>query len=92
MPNLVIAKLGSDGKISYFNNSGRVHVIMDVLGYTAGGAAGTDAEFTPQVPTRVLDTRSGVGGPAGRVVGGGTIHLAIARSAVACRAPASVPS
>ena len=65
VPNLVIAKVGSDGKISYFNNSGRVQVIMDVLGYTAGGAAGTDAEFTPQVPTRVLDTRSGVGGAGG---------------------------
>jgi hypothetical protein len=35
VPNVVFAKVGREGKISYFNNSGRVHVIIDVLGYTS---------------------------------------------------------
>jgi hypothetical protein len=74
VPNLVIAKIGGDGKISYFNNSGRVQVIMDVLGYTG---TGNDPEFTPLVPARVLDTRTGVGAPAGRVAGGGTFDLQV---------------
>jgi hypothetical protein len=34
-PNLVIAKLGDDGKVSYYNNSGSVDVIFDVLGYVS---------------------------------------------------------
>ena len=35
VPNLVIAKIGTEGKISYYASVGRVQVIIDVLGYTA---------------------------------------------------------
>jgi hypothetical protein len=59
VPNLVIAKLGSGGKISIFNNAGNTHVIADVVGYFSGHGA----TFTPLNPDRLLDTRSGFGGP-----------------------------
>ncbi|MCU0267219.1 MAG: hypothetical protein MUF83_01095 [Acidimicrobiales bacterium] len=32
-PNLVIAKVGADGQISIANNSGKTHVVVDVVGY-----------------------------------------------------------
>jgi hypothetical protein len=32
-PNLVIAKLGAGGKISFYISNGRAHVLIDVLGY-----------------------------------------------------------
>jgi hypothetical protein len=33
IPNLVVAKVGSNGQISIYNNTGSTHVIVDVLGY-----------------------------------------------------------
>ena len=36
VPNLVIAKLGPDGKLSIFNNAGNSHIVVDVLGWYSG--------------------------------------------------------
>ena len=33
VPNLVTVKVGADGKVKAFNNSGETHVIFDVAGY-----------------------------------------------------------
>ncbi|HRE00134.1 MAG TPA: hypothetical protein PLV68_02475, partial [Ilumatobacteraceae bacterium] len=51
--NMVIAKVGANGKISIFNSAGHTHVIADVVGYFSdqGGL------FVPVSPTRQLDTR-----------------------------------
>ena len=42
VPNLVIVKIGAEGKISYYANTGRLNVIMDVLGFTAETTPLTD--------------------------------------------------
>ncbi len=55
--NLVMAKLGATGDVSIFNNSGSVHVIADLVGYF--GATGQ--RFTPVTPTRLVDSRDGLG-------------------------------
>jgi hypothetical protein len=54
VPNLVIAKVGDDGQVSIYNNTGRVDVVVDVLGWFPTGGA-----FTPLLPARLLDTRNG---------------------------------
>jgi hypothetical protein len=41
-PNLVVVKVGTEGKISYFNGSGRTHVVLDVFGYITGGTRLTE--------------------------------------------------
>ena len=59
VPNLVTVGLGANGKVSLFNQLGSVHVIVDVVGYfdpTPGGS-----RFHALSPTRLLDSRSGVG-------------------------------
>ncbi len=33
VPNLVVAKVGSDGKVSVYNSSGTTHVVFDVDGW-----------------------------------------------------------
>ena len=33
VPNLVIAKVGSDGKVSVYNAAGSAHLIVDVVGW-----------------------------------------------------------
>jgi hypothetical protein len=58
IPNLVVIKIGADGKINIANAVGTVHVIVDVVGYfdPSGGA-----RFHAIDPTRMLDSRLGVG-------------------------------
>jgi len=76
--NLVVAKVGSGGRVSIFNNTGTVHVIADIAGwFDAGGAGDSGARYHPLNPARVLDTRdgTGLGGPgnAARVPAGGSV-------------------
>ena len=54
--NLVIAQIGTNGKISIFNERGNTDVLVDVVGYIADGAA-----YVPLNPVRVMDTRTGFG-------------------------------
>ncbi|MFN8040843.1 MAG: M4 family metallopeptidase [Acidimicrobiales bacterium] len=55
IPNLVVAKLGSGGKVTLFNNSGSVDVVADVVGYYSLRPSG--GRLTAVTPTRVLDSR-----------------------------------
>jgi uncharacterized protein (DUF1501 family) len=64
VPNMVLARVGTDGKISIYNNSGSTHVVVDVIGAFADNASG---RFVAIQPGRVLDTRDGTGVTAGRV-------------------------
>ncbi len=74
VPNLVVARVGTGGKVSIYNNTGNVSVLADVQGwYSTSATAG--ARYTPVAPTRVLDTRDGSGGTSGKVNGGDSIEL-----------------
>ena len=69
--NRVMAKLGTGGKVTIYNNAGSTDVIVDVGGwYTDASVAGTTGVYTPLIPARILDTRDGTGGIAGPVAGG----------------------
>ncbi len=58
--NLVVSGVGSDGQVSIYKDAtGTAHVIADVMGYYTPTGGST---FTPQAPTRVLDSRTGTGG------------------------------
>ncbi len=75
VPNLVIAPVGSDGKVDFYNgSSGTVQVVADVSGWFASGAAAAGG-LTPLTPARILDTRSGTGGISGPVGSGHSISL-----------------
>ena len=57
-PNRVIVKLGSTGKVSFFNAAGSVDVIADVGGwFTDATPDGIGSTFTGLTPARILDTR-----------------------------------
>jgi uncharacterized protein (DUF1501 family) len=58
--NLVLARVGADGKISLFNKFGASHVVVDVLGGFVSGAPG---HYVALTPSRLLDTRDGTGAP-----------------------------
>ncbi|NUP42477.1 MAG: S8/S53 family peptidase, partial [Streptomyces sp.] len=62
-PNLVVLPIGADGKVDLFNfGNGTVHFVADVFGYYSADATG--ATFHSAGPSRLLDTRYGVGAPA----------------------------
>ena len=77
IPNLVIARVGTDGKVSLRNNGGTVDVIADVQGwYSDTGTAGS--RYVPVNPQRILDTRDGTGVNSATQVGpSGTIELGV---------------
>jgi hypothetical protein len=54
-PNLVVARVGSNGKISIVNDSGDTDILADVVGYFEPGGSG--GSITGKNPTRELDTR-----------------------------------
>jgi hypothetical protein len=57
--NLVIAKVGADGKVAIYNAFGSTDVVLDVVGwFGANGAATGGGSYNALQPARVLDTRS----------------------------------
>ena len=67
---LAVAKLGSGGAFTLYNDTGTTHLVVDVLGY-----ATSSANLTSLTPSRILDTRSGVGARIGTVGAGETIEV-----------------
>jgi hypothetical protein len=59
VPNLVVAKVGSDGKVDLHNGSpGTVQLVADLEGCYSTALGGA---FVPVAPYRALDTRTGLG-------------------------------
>lgn len=53
-PNLVTVAVGADRKVNLFNDSGSVHLLLDVAGYYDATAANW---FYPVIPERIFDSR-----------------------------------
>ena len=77
VPNLVVAPVGTDGKVDIYNGSGAgtVQVVADVSGYFTTGPPAAGG-LAPLSPSRILDTRIGVGAP-GPVAPGATVALPV---------------
>ena len=74
IPNLVLVPLGPGGTVTFYNAVGTVNVIADLVGHYAPA---TSAGFTGQNPTRVLDTRYGIGAPRAKLGPGRTLTLTV---------------
>jgi hypothetical protein len=71
--NVVIATIGAGGKIRIFNNAGYTQVIADVSGWFADGSY-----YHALTPSRLLDTRTGLGSPVGPLGQGQKLDLQVA--------------
>jgi hypothetical protein len=69
--NLTTVALDANGAVCLYTMAG-AHLIADVDGYYPAGTA-----FHGTAPVRLLDTRSGVGAPAGAVPPGGVVELSV---------------
>ncbi len=94
VPNLVVVPVGANGRIRLFNGSpGTVHLIADIAGYYLAGTPQVAGAFASLSPTRLLDTRYGIGtagGAAGAVAAMGSIQVQVAGRAGVPAAVAAV--
>ena len=56
VPNVLVAQLGVDGKVSIYTNGGDTDFVVDVQGWFL-----TNGSYSPVVSTRLADTRVGLG-------------------------------
>ena len=72
-PNLVISKVGADGKVCLFTQSS-AHLLADINGFMPSGS-----RYTPLVPERLLETRSPgqIGYSGDKPAAGSTITLQV---------------
>ena len=77
--NLAVVPVGSDGRIALHNGSpGTVQLLADVSGYFLSGASFSQGAFSAVAPSRLLDTRSGLGAPKATVAAGASLAMQIA--------------
>ena len=82
IPNRVVVAIGAGGAIAIYNNTGSAHIVVDVDGWftDASDATAAGGTFTAVTPSRLLDTRNGTGGAAGKLGQNQTLTLQVAGS------------
>jgi hypothetical protein len=75
--NLALVPVSADGSITITNRSPGANVILDVVGWVSGGDATADAGTQALPATRILDTRTTLGGHHAPVPAGGAINLSV---------------
>jgi hypothetical protein len=83
--NQVLAKVGSGGMVRLYTDAA-AHLVVDLAGYYPAGATYTALD----APTRIVDTRSGVGAPRQRVGDGSTLGVTVTGGSVPAAASAVV--
>lgn len=69
--SLVTTRLGSGGRVTIATEA-TTDVMVDVLGWIPIGS-----DFTPLTPSRIVDTRTGLGGVSGRTPVRGTVRIPV---------------
>jgi alpha-tubulin suppressor-like RCC1 family protein len=70
---LVVTPMSTSGSVTIRNQAGGAQVRIELNGWYDSGSW-----FTPVTPTRILDTRSGLGAPKAAVGAGKTVNLKVA--------------
>ncbi|WP_327010639.1 LamG domain-containing protein [Dactylosporangium sp. NBC_01737] len=80
LANFAIVPVGPDGTISiYVGSAGTAHLNLDVSGYfTTDDTKAGNSTYQPLHPSRILDTRTGLGAPLAPLANGGTIAVQVA--------------
>jgi len=77
VPNLVVAKVGAGGRVSLYNGGGGAHFIADVSGWYGATGAAAGSRYHPVTPSRVLDTRFGLGWLLQKLPLGGSLQFQV---------------
>ena len=77
VPNMVVAKLSTNGQVDVYNATGSVDVVFDVAGWYSNASTGSGGTYGSLPPARILDTRNGTGTFGGAVAGGSAISVQV---------------
>ncbi|MEW1953880.1 hypothetical protein [Terrabacter sp. NPDC080008] len=89
--NLALVPVGADGAVTLSVSGGAAQLVADVSGYVAVGPVVNPGSVRVLRPSRLLDTRAGLGAPARRVTGPAVVRLTVAgRGGVPTGASAAV--
>ncbi|MFE7870160.1 fibronectin type III domain-containing protein [Micromonospora humida] len=93
LANRVIVPVGADGRVSFYNRAGSTPLVVDVTGWFSDGSDQSvgGAYLASVPPTRIVDTRSGLGAAKGPVAGGASLPVAVAGRAGLPAATAALP-
>lgn len=80
--NSAVVKVGDNGKISVYNNGGKVDIVVEVQGYFKSAQGTTGGGFVPVAHTRLIDTRYGTGTSTGKIAAGGSRTVQITGSLI----------
>ena len=76
--NSAVVPVGTDGKVTLYNNAGSVNVVVDLHGYFTSTTSGTGSGgIVPVTKTRVVDTVNGVGAPKAQIAAGKTLTMTL---------------
>jgi len=76
--NLVITTLSPTGRITIHNGSaGTIQLLTETAGYHHAGTPTSAGTFVGLTPTRVLDTRAGIGAPKAALAAGADLSVQI---------------
>ena len=75
--NLTLLRVSAAGTITVANHSSGANVLVDVAGWVSGGDVTSDAGAHPSPVTRVLDTRTTLGGHRAPLGGHGTASVRV---------------
>ncbi|HUY96706.1 MAG TPA: hypothetical protein VMW47_03640 [Verrucomicrobiae bacterium] len=76
--NRVLAQIGANGQVAFYNAAGSTNIVVDVDGWYAGSST-VDPQggaYLSVTPTRIVDTRSGSGGTTVAAAGSETFAVA----------------
>ena len=79
--NATVLPVAADGSVNVYNHAGGVDIIVDVTGYftsESGAASMPSSLLTPLDPSRLCDTRRGLGAARGKLGAASTMTLAVA--------------
>lgn len=74
-PNLVTVAVGEGGKVRFYTQTASLHLVADLAGYYSPTG---DRGYVPLTPTRIADSRSGLGLTGGALQPGVPATLAVA--------------
>jgi secreted PhoX family phosphatase len=75
--NLVTTAVGNTGAVAFYLDQGG-HLIADINAIYAYVSGSRDGRYQATGPTRILDTRDGLGAPQAKVAAGGVVELTVA--------------
>ncbi|MEV4754380.1 hypothetical protein AB0J86_04575 [Micromonospora sp. NPDC049559] len=80
--NIAVVKVGANGKVAVYNNSGNTDIVVEAQGYFKSAQGSTGGGFVPVTHTRLVDTRSGLGTSTGKIASGASRTVTITGSLV----------